>query len=429
MRTTLVSLRGLRVFVAVATTGSIKKSADNLFRAPSAITKSVRDLELSLDVQLFERKSRGMLLTSFGEVLLLRARRIEDELRLALQELEISSKSMRQADNTAIFSILFNEKRLQIFVDLSENHHMPTAAKEHGISQPAVSMSIRELESTLGLRLFERSAKGLIPTDKGVAFAFRVKRALAELRIIAPELAAIRGSIEGTITVGALPFSRTSILPASIARLLKKHPRLRIRTIESPYEALATGLRNGDVDFILGALRPADDANDLLTEALLSDMISIVVRTGHPLTAQAKVTVRDLLDAQWIMSRNGSPARELVIRAFRHLGHDAPAPVVETGDQVILRGLLMQSDMITAISAHQLQFEIDTGNLVTLNFPLHNTMRDIGVTRRVGASLSPGANSLITEIKALVKDMNSDSAWSHAAPALADAKSETVILE
>lgn len=413
MRQSLVSLRGLRVFISVATAGSIKKSADNLFRAPSAITKSVRDLELSLDVQLFERKSRGMLLTAFGEVLLLRARRIEEELRLALQELEISPKTMRQADNAVIFSILFNEKRLQIFVDLSEHHHMPTVAKEHGISQPAVSMSIRELESTLGQRLFERSAKGLIPTEKGVAFAFRVKRALAELRIIVPELAAIQGSIEGMITVGALPFSRASILPASIARLVKKHPRLRIRTIESPYEALATGLRNGDVDFILGALRPTDDANDLMTEALLSDMVSIVVRTDHPLTQQSKVTVRDLLDAQWIMSRNGSPARELVIRAFKHMGHSAPAPVVETGDQVILRGLLMQSDMITAISAHQLQFEIDTGSLVTLDFPLHKTMRDIGVTQRVGARLSPGANSLIQEIKALVQDMASSSAWTH----------------
>jgi hypothetical protein len=54
-------------------------------------------------------------------------------------------------------------------------------------------------------------------------------------------------------------------------------------------------------------------------------------------------------------------------------------------------------------------------------------MRDIGVTRRVGASLSPGANSLILEIKALVKDMTSTSAWPHDAPALADAQSETAM--
>jgi LysR family transcriptional regulator of gallate degradation len=404
MYESLVSLRGLRVFISVAVTGSIQKSADNLFRAPSAVTRSVRDLELFLGVQLFERKSRGMLLTTFGEVLLLRARRVEQELLLSLQELDLP-KAPRSTDNAAIFSILFNEKRLQIFVDLSENHHMPTAAKEHGISQPAISLSIRELESSLGQRLFERSAKGLIPTDKGIIFAFRIKRALAELRVIQPELAAIQGSIEGTITVGALPFSRTTILPASIARLIEKHPRLRIKTIESPYEALATGLRNGDIDFILGALRPVDFTKDLMSEAFLSDVVSIVVRTDHPLTKKAKVTVEDLLASQWILSRTGSPARELIKRSFDHMGYVTPTPVVETGDLAILRGLLLQSNMITAISGHQLQYEIDIGSLVELDFSLEETMRDIGITQRIGAKLSPGANSLIEEIKALVKEL------------------------
>lgn len=407
----LVSLRGLRVFISVATTGSIKKSADKLFRAPSAITKSIRDMECSLAVQLFERKSRGMLLTSFGEVLLLRARSIEEELRSALQELGVSGKSSRHMDNPAIFAILFNEKRLQLFVDLAGHHHMPTAAREHGISQPAVSMSIRELESTLDQHLFERSAKGLTPTEQGLRFAFRIKRALAELRIIMPELAAIQGSIEGTITVGALPFSRTAILPASMARLLKKHPRLRISTIESPYEALATGLRNGDIDFILGALRPNEHALDLSTEALLADEVSIIVRSSHPLCKKKHLTMCDLLDAQWIMSRPGSPARELVIHSFRQMGHSAPTPLVETGDLAILRGLLMQSDMITAISAHQLQLEIDTGSLVRLDFSLQNTRRDIGIIQRVGARLSPGANSLILEIRALVADMTASGDW------------------
>ena len=405
MHESLASLRGLRVFISVAKTGSIQKSADELFRAPSAVTRSVRDLELFLGVQLFERKSRGMLLTTFGEVLLQRSRRVEQELKLSLQELGLPQKDTLSTDSAGIFAILFNEKRLQIFVDLSENHHMPTVAKVHGISQPAISLSIRELESSLRQRLFQRSAKGLIPTEKGTIFAFRIKRALAELRVIQLDLAAIQGSIEGTITVGALPFSRTIILPASIARLIEKHPRLRVSTIESPYEALATGLRNGDIDFILGALRPVDFTKDLVSESFLSDVVSIVVRTDHPLTRKSKVTVEDLLASQWILSRTGSPARELIMRSFIHMGHVPPTPVVETGDLAILRGLLLQSNMITAISGHQLQYEIDIGSLVKLDFVLDKTMRDIGITQRVGAKLSPGANSLIEEIKMFVTDL------------------------
>jgi LysR family transcriptional regulator, regulator for genes of the gallate degradation pathway len=77
-------------------------------------------------------------------------------------------------------------------------------------------------------------------------------------------------------------------------------------------------------------------------------------------------------------------------------------PAVETGDLAVLRGLLTESDMLTAISAHQLRYEIRDGSLVVLDFPLERTRRQIGLTQRLGAVPAPGARALMDEIRKVV---------------------------
>ena len=119
--------------------------------------------------------------------------------------------------NAPVFNMLVNERRLQAFVALAEQHHMPSVADSLGITQPAVSMALRELEDSIGVPLFARTARGMVPTDAGAALALRLKRALTEARHAEADIAALRGITQGTVTVGALPLSRTRLLPESIA--------------------------------------------------------------------------------------------------------------------------------------------------------------------------------------------------------------------
>jgi LysR family transcriptional regulator of gallate degradation len=106
-----------------------------------------------------------------------------------------------------------------------------------------------------------------------------------------------------------------------------------------------------------------------------------------------------------VLSRPGSPSRELLERAFRESGDAAPVPAVETGDLALLRGLLLQSDMVTAISAHQLRYEIETGALVVLPHPLESTRRRIGLTQRRHALPSPAAKALMDAVRQAVAQM------------------------
>jgi LysR family transcriptional regulator of gallate degradation len=401
----LLNLAHLRAFKLVADTGSATRAAAELFRAQSAVTRSVKELESALGESLFERKPSGMLPTPTGRAVLERCERIFAELQELAQWCAARQASRRTLVEGALPPYLLNTRRLQIFVALARHRHMPTAANSFGISQPAVSSAIRVLESGSGLRLFHRSPRGILLTTEGEAFSLHVRRALNELRHIPDEIAALHGNIQGAVTVGALPLGRTLILPKAIARMSAKHPGVRVVTDESAYEALVAGLRAGDVDFILGALRDNDAASGLQNERLMSEDMVVLARRDHPLAHSRGLAVADLRHAQWILPRSHAPARSLFESQFRRVKVKPPMPTVETADLAVIRGLLLGTDMVAALSAQQLHYECESGQLVVLDIPLHNTGRDIGLTVRAASAPSPATRALIDAIRLAVADV------------------------
>ncbi|NIE63252.1 LysR family transcriptional regulator [Burkholderia sp. Ax-1719] len=400
----LLNLAHLRAFRLVADTGSATRAAAALYRAQSAVTRSVQELETALGEPLFERKPSGMLPTAVGRVVLDRCARIFSELEALAQWCAARQTRRRALAEGALPAWLLNTRRLQLFVALARHRHMPSTASAFGISQPAVSSAMRVLESGSGITLFHRSPRGVQLSEEGETFLLHVRRALNELRHVPDDIAALHGNIQGAVTVGALPLGRTLILPAAIARLSAQHPGVRVVTDESAYELLVAGLRAGDVDFVLGALRENDAASGLANERLMAEDMVVLARRDHPLAQKTGLNVGDLRNAQWIVSRLHSPARGLFEAQFKRLKLKPPMPTVETADLAVIRGLLMGTDMIAALSAQQLHYEIAAGELVVLDVPLHNTRREIGLTMRADSAPSPGARALIDAIRLAVAD-------------------------
>lgn len=407
-----LGIRHLRAFLAVADHGSANKAAQALLRAQSAVTRSIHELERELEVDLFERRAQGMLPTRFGQALLLRARLMQAEMERARRELLPHAAPRGRSRNAPIFDMLVPERRLQIFVALAEQHHMPSVADSLGVTQPAVSMAIHHFEESIGVALFDRTARGVLPTPAGALLALRVKRMLAESRNAVAEIAAMRGTARGIVTVGALPLGRTRWLPTAIARLVEAHPGLRVATVEGSFELLAAGLRAGDLDFILGALRPADYASDLAGEELLDDELAVVVRASHPWVHRKRIALPDLADARWALPRDGAPTRNLLEQALVSRGLPPPEVVLETSDLAVLRGVLLESDLLTAISPRQLFYEFEARLLTVLPVPLPETRRRIGITQRIDSHPSPGATLLMAEIRRLSPVLMGDGAAS-----------------
>ncbi len=394
-----LNLACLRAVREVAETGSVSRAAMALFRAQSAVTRAVQEVEAMLGAPLFDRRPTGMLPTPVCGTVLKRSERVFDELDALARWCAARQSRWQAVSDGGAPAYLLNTRRLQILTALARHRHMPSAARALGITQPAVSSAIRILENGAGMLLFHRNPRGLLPTNDGETFLLHVRRALNELRHVSDDVAALRGSIQGVVTVGALPLGRTLILPQAVARVIGRYPGVRVVTDESAYEPLVAGLRAGDIDFVLGALRENAAASGLENEKLMSENLAILARRGHPLAGVRWLTLKDLTHAQWILSRAHSPARGLFDALFRRVKIAPPMPAVETADLAVIRGLLLDTDMITVLSAQQLHYELASGQLVALDVTLRKVRRDIGLTLRAGGTPSPAARVLIDAIR------------------------------
>lgn len=395
----LSNLIQIRAFIQVVACKSISKAAEQLFRTQSAITRSIQDLEHALGVPLFQRHANGMLVTDFGTSILPRVRRAIEELH---QVPKILNKLLGRVDNARSDSdpmYLYNVRRLYIFISLCDTGHMQTVANQFSLTQPAVSAALKVLEDGAGVSLLERSPHGLVLTLAGREVEANIRRTLNELEKIPADIAARKGIMAGKVRVGALPLGRTRILPQAIIELTGRYPGISVATNESAFDSLACDLRRGDIDFIFGALRDINYAADIFNEGLFTEEMVILARKGHPLSVSNDLQPERLHEASWVLSRPSTPARRLLDNSFIAMGIPVPVPVVETGDLAIVRGVLLNSDMLAAVSAHQLEHEILNGELVKLPISMPDTRRDIGLMYRVGCLHSPAAQAMIDCLK------------------------------
>jgi LysR family transcriptional regulator of gallate degradation len=126
--------------------------------------------------------------------------------------------------------------------------------------------------------------------------------------------------------------------------------------------------------------------------------IGVVSRRDHPWARRRRVAPEELSKARWVLPRMHTPTRTLFERALEGRGLPPPDVVVETSDLAVLRGVLLNSDLLTAISPRQLSYEFATGLLTILPIPLRDTRRVIGITSRTDSLVWPGAKLLMEEI-------------------------------
>lgn len=395
----MLNPKHLRTFLTVAHSGSLVRGGHILHRAQSAVTRAVKELERELGCELFERHARGVVLTGIGRVLLARVERAFDEMESARSDFAAYLGAERWHRNAPIFDLALSAQRLIILVQLAEQRSMSAVASSLGISQSAVSQTLREVETGLGLEIFKRAPVGLFPTPLGATLALHLRRALAEIRIAEDEVRADRGGMRGVINVGSLSLGRTRILPHALARFLMRHPNVTVRTEEGTYDTLSRHLREGELDFILGALRATDATSGFEREVVAEDLMGIVVRRGHPLAHRPSLELADVVGSTWVLPRRPAPTRELLEATLRDRGLPAARVQLETTDLAITLGVLLTSDFVTAISPMLYRHEMAAGLVVTLPVRLPETRRPLGMLRREGASPSPAAAALMDFIR------------------------------
>jgi len=381
MEQVLPNLRHLRVFREVAGQRSISQAAARVFLSQPAITQAIAKLERLLNTTLFERHSEGMRPTEAGLLYAQRVDRALNLIRCGVQDaLRLGTEKASRNRGTA--DQLLTVTQLRALVAVSNAGNFTLAARAIGTSQPALYRAARELESLLGICLYEKNAQGIDLSRQGQVLVQPIKLAFAELTQGLAEVAALEGQETGRIVVGAMPLSCHFLLPAAINAFARRCPDVEVHAVDGPYEELLHGLRHGEIDLLIGALRLPIPVEDIVQERLFDDPLTIVARAGHPLQGKNRLGIRDLAAYPWVVPRHGTPTRDHFEGLFRNSRHDPPGGLVESSSFVLIRALLLESDRLTMISAHQVRLEAEQGLLTTLRYDLSGTTRPIGLTTR-----------------------------------------------
>ncbi len=369
-----LNLRHLRAALAVARHGSISAAAREVHLTQPAVTQGLAKLEAAIDARLFERRSDGMVPTRAAELL-----------------------APRIAAALALIDGRVTAAQLRAFVAVARAGGYAAAAVATGISEASLHRAVGDLSLALGQTLVERRGGGIALTARGRQVARRFALARAELAAGLDELAADGGRETGRIALGAMPLCRARLLPSAVAAFHGRHPGFAIAIVEGSHAELVGPLRDGELDLLIGALRP-DLGGDLEQRALFEDRPVVIGRAGHPLVG-AGADLATLACYPWTVAARGAPLRDHWERMFAEAALPCPPVPVECGSVITIRQLLMQSDFLTLLSPDQVAVELQAGWLAVVRAAPPGIVRTIGITTRKGWRATPLQQVFLDEVE------------------------------
>jgi DNA-binding transcriptional LysR family regulator len=293
-------------------------------------------------------------------------------------------------------------RHLVLIDALAERGTVVGAAERLHVTQPVVTRALHELEDILGVRLFERGARGITPTIFGLAFIDHARSVLAELERAGRHVAELADADRGTVTVGTHLAGSNLLLPRAIAALKRDHPLVTVVVHEATPDVLLTDLLSGRVDLIVGRLTPRPGDARVEQVALHEEPIRLVTRVGHPALDLPDPRLAELLAYPWIV-----PVTETVLRHELEailLREELPLPDdrIECTSILTLRQLLLDTDVIAVLPMLIAEEDERLAMLPTLLEPLRRT---VGVTLPAGRSLSPSAEALLDRLHVVAGDL------------------------
>lgn len=187
---------------------------------------------------------------------------------------------------------------LRALVAAIEEGSLRAASRRIGVSQPALTKMIRELERELSTTLLLRSTTGVLATAQGMVLYERVVAADRELAQAVDQIQQLGGRMTGSLAIGAVPLAVMLLVPETLRTFGREFPDIQLRIIEELYIAQLTRLRKGEVDIALGPLPENLPPGEFAVETLMPIDMVIVLRKGHPLARARRLA--DLAQARWV---------------------------------------------------------------------------------------------------------------------------------
>jgi DNA-binding transcriptional LysR family regulator len=224
----------------------------------------------------------------------------------------------------------FDHRQLRAFLCVFDTGSLGRASAQVNLSQPALSRLVKDMETRLGVALFDRQRTGMIPTAFAEALAPHARLLLFEMGQAVDALSALRGLKRGTIRVGAVAAAARSILPTAISQVLAQAPDLQVELLEAADDRLFHALSNRSIDLAIAGRVPEAADVAVVAECEFNDRYAVICASNHPLLEQDAVTMNDVLAQTWVMPGRGATPRALFEDALRACECAMPRVAIET---------------------------------------------------------------------------------------------------
>lgn len=270
-------------------------------------------------------------------------------------------------------------RHLQLLVALDDYRHLGKVAALLNVTQPALSKTLGELQSGLGIKVFERTGRGLRPTEYGVVLIRHARKMLHDLAEAGDELHAVATGSSRQIRIGVQPAWGSWLLPHALVELKRESPSTPVFIREATMDVLLTELRIGNLDALVGNLPSRRETSDLEERALFDDSTSLVVRCGHPLLTLRTVDWPAVAKYPWVLPPADSLLRQPLMVAFNAHGVEPPSNHIETLSLNVARQYVLDSDAVATMPSRvALDFEAKRV-LSRLPLTLTRLMRPVGM--------------------------------------------------
>jgi LysR family transcriptional regulator of abg operon len=280
--------------------------------------------------------------------------------------------------------------QLQHLVAIVEHGSLRAAARRLDVPQPALTRSVRALEKDLGVALFLRETTGMALTPAGRRFHLRASSIVNEARRARDEIAQHSGDELGTIVVALSIMPHVGMLPHALNAFRERYPKVKLQLIEGLFPDIESALREGSIDFYLGAAPRVAPSHGLVVRRLFENTRAVVGRKGHPL-ANVR-SLRALANADWAITAVDYNADDDLVRLFASHGLDAPRVLVRARSAMSIMVTLANSDLLAMLPVQWEEFPLTRDTLQVIRIRESLPAPSIVLVRRPDLPLTPAAD-------------------------------------
>jgi LysR family transcriptional regulator of abg operon len=294
--------------------------------------------------------------------------------------------------------------QIEQFIAIVEAGSIRGASRQLGVSQPALTRALQQLEHDLGVQLLQRTIRGIVLTDVGVAFLARARVADAELRKAADEARGGAARAGQLLTLAVSPVGASLLLPELFGALRARHPGTRVRVMEMAPSAVLPLVRDDVADIGISQRTRAGLDAGLRFKPLFEVQMRVAARPGHP--ARGARTLAELAGASWLAMTVPGSTEDIVSQSYRRLGLPQPEPVAHCGSYSVSIDMVAESDLITVLPPNVLIAWIRAGRLmeIPLTAPLLPLL--VGSYTRVDTPPTPVARTAALLIGQIARRRN-----------------------